>query len=193
MRGRRWLIWLGAALTTLLVVGILVWQVTASRLRGDVEAGLAQPIRCTGTTIQTRRPTPGERPIPMVVLAPGMRCEVRIRVTNHGFLPVRIQTASFYGLGRHAGPGAILSGPREIPGTSPDAVFAIDEVLSPGKSLEASYVLGFRPKGCDSPGASEWQDDAPQVTISALWESGTISGTGTVAWRGTPASSCDQP
>jgi hypothetical protein len=141
-RGRRGLIWLGAVLATLLVVGIVAWLVTAARLRSEIEAGLAQSVRCTGTTILTRRPMPGERPIPLVVLAPGMRCTVRLRVTNHGFL-------------RYA------SRPRRSTYSAATPV--------PGRG----------------PGAIEYQDDVPHVTISALWQSGTTSGVGTLAWRGT--------
>ena len=175
----------------LVIAAIAAWFLAAEKARGAIEVGLEKPIECTGTTVTSRRL--GEEvggSVSIITLAKRMRCTMRVGIVNKGSLPVRLGTASFPVLGPGGGPGIRMTGagmrPRGV-----DAVFAIDRVLEPGESMQASYVLRFRPQGCDGPGAVSWIETAPDLNVSALWLSGHQHGDATVAWRGTTDSSCD--
>jgi hypothetical protein len=103
---------------------------------------------------------------------------------------VRLRTASFPILGPGGGGALRATGSGQQP-HGVNAVFSIDRVLSPGESIRTSYVLRFRPGGCDSLGAVTWFKTAPDLNVSALGLSGHRHGDASVAWQGTADSSCD--
>lgn len=189
-RGRGRLAWLLAA-AVLVVAAFVGWHLVAAKACGEIDAGFAVPVDCTGTTVTDRRLSQDiGRPVPVIAPYRGMRCTVRVRVVNNSWLPVRIRSVSFPILGPEGGSGIQATGAGQRP-HEVDAVFTIDRVVASGESMQASYGLRFRPGGCDSPGATGWIDTAPDLDVSALGLSGHRDGDAVLAWQGTPDSSCD--
>ena len=192
-------------LTLLCIVGVVLmlaaagWMWTSAEQRDDVGVSLSSPPRCAGTQVQWRRVGVGHR-IPAMRLQERMDCRAWLRVVNQGRWPVRITEVAMPLMGPQAG-GAFdveeVDGVRPIPRTMDflaTAVFRLDRRLAAGQRHAIPIHFTFRPGGCTAKGALIWFEQMPQVTVSALGRSGTVSGHQVIAFKGTADSdNCSSP
>jgi hypothetical protein len=182
-----------------LILAATGWVWTSAEQRDNVAVSLSAPPKCTTTALAWRRVGVGHR-IPTMRLQEPMDCQALLRVTNHGRWPVRIIDVVMPLMGPHAG-GAFdveeVDGLRPVPGITrglASAVFPLDRRLAPGDRYAVPIHFTFRPGGCTARRALIWVEQMPQITVSALGRTGTVSGHQVIAFQGTVASdNCASP
>lgn len=175
-----------------LAVGAWVW--TAGQQRQEVAVSMSEPPTCTGSQVVWRRLPGVGYPVPIMQVRESMDCQVRLRVVNRGRWSVQVKEVVLPFMGPHAGPGtrvAQLAGVRPVTddesgGT--DAVFPVNRQVAVGQTAVFPVHFTFRPNGCT--GGTLWFEQMPQVTVSALGWTGTVSGDQVIAFQGTAASDC---
>jgi len=197
--------WPGRRLILLSIVGLVLisaaagWVWTSAEQRDHVGVSLSSPPRCAGTQVEWRRVSGGRR-IPAMRLHDPMACQSRLRVFNHGRWAVRITEVAMPLMGPQAG-GAfdveevdrVRPVPRTMNGLA-TAVFQVDRRVAAGQRYVVPINFTFRPGGCTARGALIWFEQMPQVTVSALGMSGTVSGHQVIAFKGTADSdNCNTP
>ena len=133
-------------------------------------------------------------------LREAMDCRSLLRVSNQGRWPVRITDVVMPLMGPHAGAAfdvEEVNGVRPVPGITGGlaaAVFGVNRRLAPGERYAVPIHFTFRPGGCTASGALIWFEQMPQVRVSALGRTGTVSGRQVIALEGTTASdNCESP
>lgn len=179
-----------AALAALAVA----WIGTSWLQRAQVDVAWAGELHCTGSEISSVHVESGGR-VPAMAMRSSMNCRRTARVTNHGWLTVKVDKVTLPLMGPGAGGGVqvpTLEGePADAVDDPVDAIFDLDRSVEAGSSEEFEVEFRFRPDGCDSDGGSMWLNGLPQVRISALWLSGNRENPEYTAFRGTAESSCD--
>jgi len=186
----------GAAALILATSG---WGWASAEQRDHVAVSLSSPPRCTMTELAWRRVGVAHR-IPAMRLQEPMDCVSLLRVSNQGRWPVRITDVVMPLMGPHAGAAfdvGEVNGVRPVPGITGGlaaAVFGVDRRLAPGQRYAVPIHFTFRPGGCTARSAVIWFEQMPQVRVSALGRTGTVSGHQVIAFEGTAASdNCSSP
>lgn len=182
-----------------LILAAAGWVWTSAEQRDDVAVSLSSSPRCPKTGLTWRRVGVGYR-VPAMRLQEPMDCLSLLRVSNHGRWPVRVTEVVMPLMGPHAGePFDVeqVNGVRPVAGTTGGlaaAVFRVDRRLAAGERYAVPIHFTFRPGACTGRGALTWFEQMPQIRVSALGMTGTVSGHQIIAFEGTgPSTNCGPP
>lgn len=146
------------------VSGVLAWVQLSTATADQVTVTWAAAPTCTGTTVNTKRPTP------VIEAVEGMRCVVPVVAHNGSDRTVHLDNAYAAYLGTDSGavvraaPTGLLDGATHF---GLDARYRLDRDLAPGGDYDFDVVVVFRPSGCNDSGtftAYRW----PKLELTAL-------------------------
>lgn len=174
------------------LVGIVVAAIWWTGLQATLSVTATTGVpRCRGTELTTVRTDEGLRhtAIPM---RDGFTCTVTVSVANDSDRTVTVERLllPFGGPAARAGYEVRGLGGSFFPANDrTDAVARPRSTLDPGEATLVEVSLRFRRQGCMSKGG--WMATEPQIEVTALLASRTLSVSDFPAFLGTADSSCD--
>lgn len=168
----------------------IVSLVIRASLAGSTAWLDANPVTCVGAKVAARTTQPGLSE-PTVSLQAGMRCTVRAHVTNNGWFPVSVTSATFPLAGNSALDVRAVDftgGIRLVIPDDVDAQFSVDGVIiQPGEDTVVESVIEYDGLANMSPCAST-SIHMPELTLSSLGLSGSTQPESAIAFlQGDPA------
>jgi hypothetical protein len=154
-----------------LVCGVVVWIQWSRSLADRVTVTWAGAPTCTGTTVNTNRPTP------VIEAVQGMRCTLEVVVHNGSGRTVHLDNAYATFLGPHSAMVVRAAHTELLAGAANDGMdarYRLDRDLAPGEDHTFAVVVEFRPAGCNDSGTMTvygW----PTVDLTTLRRSHTVT------------------